>query len=461
MSMRLKALAPDGIGNVKMNDLRAVSPDALLLEGEGGVRAVDRRIFTCPTLFEHEFKHIWEKVWVYVAHESQLPKPRDYLTTWIGRVPVIVNRNGDGKLNCLVNICTHRGATLCRMSKGTARDYNCPFHGWSFDLDGNLAAPMAEIGAGYPPGFDKTKLGLRKVRLENYRGFLFGTLNEAAPPLIDYLADAKIFIDMVVDQAPNGVEVLKGHSKYTYAGNWKLQAENGVDGYHVGSVHANYVSTMKQRARSKTPGEKTRAMNAGGIPNAAGGFYELGNGHTMIWSDWTNPEARPLWSRREELEREMGAERMAWTVGRLRNVLLYPNVFLMDQMSSQIRILRPLTVDKTEVTIFCFAPIGEERAARAHRIRQYEDFFNASGMATPDDLTEFEESHNGCRHTSVIRWSEMSRGAAHEIVGADDRARALGIKPSSSGVRIDDEGVFLAQHRRWAELMGPVLGGIE
>ncbi len=442
-----------------MNDLRSVEPEHLVVEGEGGVRAVDRRIFTCPQLFEQEFAHIWEKVWVYLAHESQLARPRDYLTGWIGRVPVIVNRNESGQLNCLVNICTHRGATLCRMSKGTARDYNCPFHGWSFDLDGNLSAPMAESGAGYPPGFDKTRLGLRKVRLENYRGFLFGTLNEDAPSLVDYLADAKVFIDMVVDQAPNGVEILKGRSTYTYAGNWKLQAENGVDGYHVGSVHANYVATMKQRARSKTAGDKTEAMNAGGIPNSAGGFYELGNGHTMIWSDWSNPEARPLWPRREELARDMGAVRAAWTVGRLRNMLLYPNVFLMDQMSSQIRMFRPLAVDKTEVTIFCFAPIGEERDARAHRIRQYEDFFNASGMATPDDLTEFEESHGGCKHGSVVRWSEMSRGAAHEIAGPDERARALGINPPLSGARVEDEGIFLAQHRRWAELMAPALGG--
>lgn len=442
-----------------MNDLRSIESDPLVVERKDGVRLVDRRIFTCPQLFEQEFTHIWEKVWVYLAHESQLAKPRDYLTGWIGRVPVIVNRNDAGQLNCLVNICTHRGATLCRMSKGSARDYTCPFHGWSFDLDGNLSAPMAESGAGYPPGFDKQKLGLRKARIENYRGFLFGTLNPDAPALVDYLADAKAFIDMVVDQAPNGVEILKGRSTYTYAGNWKLQAENGVDGYHVGSVHANYVATMKQRARSKTAGEKTKAMNAGGIPNSAGGFYELGNGHTMIWSDWSNPEARPLWPRREELARDMGAERAAWTIGRLRNMLLYPNVFLMDQMSSQIRMFRPLAVDRTEVTIYCFAPIGEDRAARAHRIRQYEDFFNASGMATPDDLTEFEASHDGCRHGSVIRWSEMSRGAAHEIGGPDAHARALGIHPPLSGARVEDEGIFVAQHRRWAELMAPVLGG--
>ena len=444
-----------------MNDMTAAPSKNFLWEGTDGTRYVDRRIFSCPKLFEQEFTHIWEKVWVYLAHESQLKKPKDFLTTWIGRVPVIVNRNRSGQLGAFVNICTHRGATLCRLSKGSAADFTCPFHGWSFDLDGKLAAPMAEADGGYPEGFDKDELGLRRVRLESYRGFLFGTLDRAAMPLDEYLAEARAFIDIIVDQAPEGVEVLKGRSSYTYDGNWKLQAENGVDGYHVGSVHANYVSTMKQRARSKSVGDKTRAMNAGDIPNSAGGFYDLGHGHTMIWSDWSNPEARPLWPRREELVRSMGAERAAWAIGRLRNMLLYPNVFLMDQMSSQIRVLRPLTVDRTEVTIYCFAPIGESPAERARRIRQYEDFFNASGMATPDDLTEFDESQKGCGNHSVIRWSEMSRGAAHEIEGPDERARVLGIKPRNSGVKVDDEGVFIAQHRRWAELMAPALNGAQ
>lgn len=444
-----------------MNDMMPLSHEDLVREGTGGTRHVDRRIFSCPKLYEQEFTHIWGKVWIYLAHESQLKNPKDFIAAWIGRVPIIVNRDKTGKFNALVNICTHRGATLCRVSKGSTSNYTCSFHGWSFDLNGNLMAPMSESGAGYPEGFDKTKLGLRRVRLENYRGFLFGTLDDAAEPLTEYLAEGKTFIDILVDQAPGGLEVLKGCSTYTYDGNWKLQAENGVDGYHVGAVHANYVATMVHRARSTTMGEKTKTVDVGAITKTAGGYYDLGHGHTVLWADLTNPEARPLWSRREEVTQSQGRERSAWALGRLRNMLLYPNVFLMDQMSSQIRVFRPLAVDKTEVTIYCFAPVGEAPADRAKRIRQYEDFFNASGMATPDDLTEFGESQRGCENHSVIRWSEMSRGAAHEVDGADERAHALGIMPGSSGAKLEDEGIFLAQHRRWAELMAPVLNGAE
>lgn len=435
-----------------MNMLEKTIP--FLDQAESGPRRVSREIFTSPELFELEFPRIWEKVWVYGAHESEIAKPRSFVTRWVGRVPIIINRNKAGEINAFVNVCTHRGATLCRVSKGTRANFVCPFHGWAFDDNGSLIAPMNEQDAGYPDGFEKKALGLRRLAVANYKGFIFVTLNEEAEPLEDYLADAKVFIDILVEQSPSGLEVLKGSSTYTFNGNWKLQAENGVDGYHVAATHANYVQTLKNRASSTTKGQKTKAMNVGDLPNARGGYYDLKNGHTLIWSDWTNPQDRPLFPVKDELKSRMGEAKAEWAVGRLRNLLIYPNVFFMDQTSSQIRVFRPLAVDKTEVTIYCFAPKGEAPAARAHRIRQYEDFFNASGMATPDDLTEFSEVQKGSRAHDVVRWSDMSRGMSHEISGPDDLAKELGISPASSGAKIEDEGIFLAQHARWLELMG-------
>ena len=440
-----------------MNQMVDVKPDEFVLHGPGGTRALDRRLFADAALFEQEFPLIWEKVWVYLAHESQLPKPRDYITTWIGRVPVIVNRNDEGRIGCLVNICTHRGSTLCRKIKGSTGDFSCSFHGWTFDLDGKLRSAVSEARAGFPSGFDKSTRGLRKVRVESYRGFIFGTLNDEAEPLADNLAESKSFIDLIVDQSPQGVEVLKGFSTYTYDGNWKSAAENGLDGLHVNTVHGNYVSTVKNRMERKVAGQKVEVRNAGGISRSAGGFYDLGRGHAMIWSEWPNPEASPLWPQREPLAERMGKVRADWAVGYLRNMLIYPNVFLMDQMSTQIRVIRPLAVDKTEVTIYCFGTVGEDRESRSKRLRQYEDFFNASGMATPDDLSEFNASHVGYKNHRIMRFSDMSRGAAHEIDGPDEKAKALGLRPLRSGGKIEDEGVVLPQHQRWAELMAPAI----
>jgi benzoate/toluate 1,2-dioxygenase alpha subunit len=128
----------------------------------------------------------------------------------------------------------------------------------------------------------------------------------------------------------------------------------------------------------------------------------------------------------------------------------------MDQFSSQIRHFRPISVDRTEVTIYCIAPKGEPPEDRARRIRQYEDFFNATGMATPDDLEEFRS----CQKTYLAEsapWNDLSRGAVHQIDGPDEDAKKIGIDPIASGVRTEDEGLYSIQHGYWLDTMRKAL----
>jgi benzoate/toluate 1,2-dioxygenase alpha subunit len=193
-------------------------------------------------------------------------------------------------------------------------------------------------------------------------------------------------------------------------------------------------------------------MDAGTWARQGGGFYSFENGHLLLWTNWSNPEDRPNWDRREMLAAQFGQARADWMVQRSRNLCLYPNVYLMDQFGSQIRIFRPLAVDKTEVTIYCIAPKGEAPSARAHRIRQYEDFFNASGMATPDDLEEFRACQLGYSGRAS-HWNDLSRGARHWVRGADEAASAIGLRPLMSGVRTEDEGLFVLQHGYWRQAM--------
>lgn len=428
-----------------------ISSDLLRLDSE--MRGVDRRIFFDPDIYELEFERIWSKVWVYVAHESQIAKPKDFLTTWIGRVPVIISRDRKGAVQAFVNVCTHRGATLCRTEKGSAGTFVCPFHGWAFNDLGALVGVNEEESGGYPAGFDKSKRGLTRVRCESYKGFLFATLNPNAEPLEDYLAEAKPFIDTFAEQSPQGIEVLKGRSVYTYNGNWKLQAENGVDGYHVPMVHANYVQMVGHRLQVNAGGNALKTIEAGKFGKLGGGYYDLRNGHCVLWTNLPNPQDRPLYRAKEEIAARVGQKKTEWMVDRSRNLLLYPNVLLMDQASTQIRVFRPLAVDKTEVTIYCFAPVGEPPAERARRIRQYEDFFNASGMATPDDLNEFNETQKGFGAYGPQRWSDFSRGAAHEIAAPDALAQDFGVQAAASGPDTADEGIFVSQHERWLQLM--------
>jgi len=419
---------------------------------EKGIYRCKREMFTDPDLFELEMTHIFEGNWIYLAHESQIPDVNDFLTTTMGRQPIFIARNKAGELNAFLNACSHRGAMLCRHKTGNRASYTCPFHGWTFNNSGKLLKVKDPAAAGYPEGFNcEGSHDLSKVaRFESYRGFLFGSLNPDVKSLAEHLGESAKIIDMIVDQSADGLEVLRGSSSYIYEGNWKLTAENGADGYHVSSVHWNYAATQNQRTLREA-GEEIKTMSAGSWAKGGGGFYSFDHGHLLLWTRWANPQDRPAWERRDELARDFGQARADWMIENSRNLCLYPNVYLMDQFSSQIRIARPISVDKTEITIYCIAPKGESSEARTKRIRQYEDFFNVSGMATPDDLEEFRSCQTG--YGAGRGWNDMSRGAEHWVEGADAAAAEIDLKPLLSGVRTEDEGLFVMQHKYWQQTM--------
>jgi benzoate/toluate 1,2-dioxygenase alpha subunit len=429
--------------------LRERLQTAVVDDPETGTFRCRRDIFADPELFELEMKHIFERGWVYLAHESQIPATNDWFTTWAGRVPVMVTRTKDGALNAFVNACSHRGAMLCRRKRGNGRVMVCPFHGWSFTNDGKLLKAKDERSGAYPDNFDTDGSHdlTRLARFESYRGFLFGSLNADVLPLADYLGETRVIIDQIVDQAPEGIEVLSGSSSYIFDGNWKLQMENGCDGYHVSSVHYNYAATMGRRAEGGT-----KAVDANGWSKAVSGVYGFDHGHILLWTRVLNPEVRPVWEQKDALEQRLGKERAGFIVEQSRNLALYPNVFLMDQFSTQIRVVRPIDVNRTEVTIYCFAPKGESAELRATRIRQYEDFFNVSGMGTPDDLEEFRSCQSAYTGAGAL-WNDLSRGAKRWIAGPDDNAKAMGMKPLLSSERSEDEGLFVRQHEYWAKVL--------
>jgi benzoate/toluate 1,2-dioxygenase alpha subunit len=435
------------------NELITKIKSMMEVDTDKGLYRARRDMFTDPELFDLEMKHIFEGNWIYLAHESQIPNKNDFFTGYMGRQPIFITRNKDDELNCFINACSHRGAMLCRTKKGNKSVMTCPFHGWSFNNSGKLIKVKDATDAGYPSSFNcDGSHNLKKVaRFESYRGFLFGSINPDVKPLTEHLGEAAKIIDMIVDQSPQGLEVLRGSSTYIYDGNWKVQAENGADGYHVSSVHWNYVATTARRKLGAVADE-TKAMDASTWNKQQGGFYAFEHGHILLWMRWPNPEDRPLAERRAELEKDFGVERADWMISNLRNLCLYPNVFLMDQFSSQIRVFRPISVNKTEVTIYCIAPKGESDVARAQRIRQYEDFFNASGMATPDDLEEFRSCQEGFLGTD-LPWNDLSRGAEHWVQGPDEAAQKIHLTPLLSGRKSEDEGLFKVQHQYWVDAM--------
>ena len=428
----------------------------LINDPASGQYKLAREVFTDKALFELEMRHIFEGNWIYLAHESQVAAPHDFLTAAIGRQPVLLTRQADGRIGCFVNVCQHRGARVCRERRGNQKLFTCGFHGWTYDGAGALVNVTEEKQGAYPGSFNRASLGLKPVaRLESYRGFIFASLNPDVLPLTEYLAGARAFIDLFADQSESGYEVLRGATRYTYRGNWKLQAENGLDGYHVATVHANYVMTAQRRVAGESRND-TKVGDLSAIARRPGGFVAFDHGHAVLWFEYPNFRDRPNFEHYEHFQKKFGPQRTLWMCERFRNLLLFPNVFLMDQTSTQLRIIRPISVDETEIITYCIAPVGESSAARALRIRQYEDFFNASGMATPDDLTEFNNCQIGFNGRSA-HWNEMSRGAARWIEGADAEGRDMGFDARLTGADTADEGLYISIHEDWLARMQKAL----
>jgi benzoate/toluate 1,2-dioxygenase alpha subunit len=135
-----------------------------------------------------------------------------------------------------------------------------------------------------------------------------------------------------------------------------------------------------------------------------------------------------------------------------RNLSVYPNLHMLDQMATLIRTFRPVAVDRTEITFHCLAPVTESADERSRRLRQFEEFFMASGMGTPDDNEEFEQCHQGALG-SQPEDSFIGFGLHNRTVGDDQAARALGIPLESSGI-IGYEGCTMSQYDQWLRLMG-------
>ncbi|SIT49157.1 anthranilate dioxygenase large subunit (fragment) [Paraburkholderia ribeironis] len=313
----------------------------------------------------------------------------------------------------------------------------------------------------YCEDFDKATRGLKKARIASYKGFVFVSLDvEATETLEDYLGDARVFFDMMLEQSPTGeLEVLPGKSTYTYDGNWKLQNENGLDGYHVSAVHYNYVATVQHRQESnaKKDGQQSATLDysklGAGDADTDDGWFAFRNGHSVLFSDMPNPDVRPGYaSVTPRLIGAHGQQKAEWMMHRLRNLNIYPSLFFMDQISSQLRIVRPVAWNKTEVISECIGVKGESDQDRENRIRQFEDFFNVSGMGTPDDLVEFREQQRGFQ-ARLERWSDISRGHHRWVEGETENARLLGIKPSLTGTELSHEGLYVNQHGAWQALL--------
>ena len=289
-----------------------------------GVFRVHRDAFRDPAVFAQEMVQFFERGWVFVGHASQIPHPHDYITVRVGRNPVIISRDDQGNIHALHNSCRHKGAVVCQHSQGNRRAHLCPYHGWSYASDGRNLLIKDKAEGDYAPSFDTNNHDLQAAaRFAQYRGFMFASLSGDVPPLEEHLGDVRTLIDLAVDQAPDGLELVPGVVHYRFQANWKLQLENTVDAYHFASTHPSYLRLLERRAsmpeRADAPQTIWQSQNK---PKEMMGSFGFAHGHAMVWTT-TPVENHPLFDQREQLQQRVGALRTQWMM-RTDNSMCFP-----------------------------------------------------------------------------------------------------------------------------------------
>ncbi len=210
------------------HDTRAI-PE--LIAGQKPGYALEQRFYTDPDVYELEIEKIVCRNWILAGHESELPNPGDFKLLKVANESAIIIRAQDGTINAFANVCRHRGSLVCLEPKGNKRKLTCPYHGWTYDIEGNLIAAR-----NMPEEFDKATHGLHRVSVDIVHGLLVVCFSDS-PPSLDgakrELAEPMALFDF---------ENLKvaAHKVYDIAANWKLSIENYQECYHCATAHIDY-----------------------------------------------------------------------------------------------------------------------------------------------------------------------------------------------------------------------------
>ena len=193
--------------------------------------SLDQRFYKDELIFDLEKRHIFYDSWIFIGHESQIPNKGDYFVYKLLDEEIIVLRNKENKVKAFFNVCRHRGSRICLELSGNTSRFSCPYHSWTYNLDGKLLAAKS-----LREGIDKSTLGLHPCNIASVSGMLLINLSDNPQSLENLQSDLKEPFEMF------GFEDLKvaAHKNYPIASNWKLAVENYQECYHCAPAHPEY-----------------------------------------------------------------------------------------------------------------------------------------------------------------------------------------------------------------------------
>ncbi len=323
--------------------------------------AVHRDLYIDQELFELEMQHLWHNTWVFVGHDSQIPKAGDYYTTQIGTQPVIMLRDGEGQVNVFMNRCAHKGARLTTATHGNCGSMlRCSYHGWTYRLDGSIRTiPLKNGYSDAAFAGSQTARGLVKLaNVESYRGFVFARLSADGPGFREYFGESLSSIDNMADRSPEGrLEVAGGTLRYLHNCNWKMFVENLNDTMHPMVAHESSAGTARDLWRAKNlPDTAPKPMVIEQFMPFVSDYkffddmgvkiYENGHSYTGVkFSIHSKYSGIPEYERR--MIAAYGDERAQRILAEARhNTVYYPSLTIKGAIQA-IRVARPIAADKT------------------------------------------------------------------------------------------------------------------
>lgn len=393
------------------------------------------RAYTDTEVFQLEMARIFRRAWIFVGHESQIPNSGDFRRTHMGVDEVLVVRQADRSIRVLANSCTHRGTRLCAEASGNAERFVCPYHAWTFGLAGQLT--LVPDVQSYPNSFDISDptLQLKSTpRVDNYRGFMFASMADEGPSLVEFLGAMTDAIDNLIDRAPDGEIAIKGGNfRVRYPGNWKLHHENANDIVHPSFVHESSVRTARQAGTNPDPTLIDRGQTKGmmasngltpkdwnaieltGMPQGhsfMGGFYKSGLLAPQQEDDVTR-------AYREALEAIHGEDKTREILGMDRfNNLVWPSLNVNAQFH-QIRVVHPISVNETIVEGYCFKLLGAPEEIFHRAVRFLCTLVSPASMIFSDDLEIFGRVQRGLETGSIDRL-DSRRGLDSDTPSGDN-----------------------------------------
>jgi len=411
-----------------------------LVDFENG--SIDRRLYWDDEIYSLEMERIFARTWLFVAHESQVAEYGDFLTTFMGEDGVIVTRGQNGKVNVFLNSCTHRGNKICLAEAGNKRRFTCNYHGWTFDNAGVLVGlPQEELYNNTCRDFKKSELGIRKARVESYKGLVFATFNEEAESLEQFLGDYRWYLDILLDNDPGGTEFLPGNIKSHMACNWKYPSENFAgDSYHAAWTHnSGAVALFGKGVDNKYDQSKVYQANMNGHCWQFG-LDQIGNAMVLGEQDildYLKENDAKVIARLGKLRSRM--------IGSISSANLFPHTSFLPGQNT-FRTWHPKGPSKIELHTWVLVNKSAPEALKTMYMRGVMRSFSPSGVLEMDDGDNWENA------TATNLGVVTRRQKLHYGLGIDSRIEHEELK-GNVHLRKYNDANQLAFYRRWLELM--------